>query len=54
MIPLSLAPQRLSKLLGANIIPFLVLPLVAILFMKGVKKLTADHVEAIVEHGQEQ
>jgi hypothetical protein len=38
------------RLAWASIIPFVVLALVAILFMKGVEELMTSHVEATVEH----
>lgn len=38
------------RLAWASIIPFVVLALVAIVFMKGVKELMTEHIEATVEH----
>lgn len=39
------------RLAWASIIPFVVLALVAVIFLRGVKELMTEHVEATVEHG---
>lgn len=42
------------RLAWASIIPFVVLALVAIAFMKGVKELMTEHIEATVERDEAQ
>ncbi|KAG0646930.1 Core trichothecene cluster (CTC) 12 [Hyphodiscus hymeniophilus] len=42
------------RLAWSSIIPFIILALVAIAFMKGVKELMTEHVEATVEHAEVQ